>query len=308
MTLDDVLAEFQTATVELAQSTVTRVLTIYSQMVSGALSQDDAALAIAGVINRSNASATTLADLYVATQVETVSGMPALAAGTRPIDQSERLLKAVATVLSEPPKTKMTRDDVREALSNIGLDPADWDIAAATKITNSSIAESVHELKGIEHEEGLTPQDRIAAHDEHGRLMGVDFLERIVEQSNSPKVEEVWAKLQAGDYDHLPAVWEYAPDNADMRLDRLAKAEPLEAAQQATVGAMQGQHLVEGWVRHMDADPCQLCVWWWREGRIWPKEHPFQSHKGCNCQPKVVLAEHIQSTGFTRQLERNRAS
>lgn len=92
---------------------------------------------------------------------------------------------------------------------------------------------------------------------------------------------------------------------ASMRLERLARSEPLETAQQAAVAAIAEQPLTQGWTRGMDADPCQLCVWWWREGRIWPKAHPFQSHKGCNCQPKVVLAENIQSTEYTRKLERS---
>ena len=43
-------------------------------------------------------------------------------------------------------------------------------------------------------------------------------------------------------------------------------------------------------------------------GPIWPKEHAFQSHKGCNCQPKVVLAEHIESTIFTGRFKRNEQS
>ncbi|POX82191.1 hypothetical protein C3477_23855 [Mycobacterium kansasii] len=94
---------------------------------------------------------------------------------------------------------------------------------------------------------------------------------------------------------------------AGMRLQRLARSEPLEAGQNAAVAAMTEQPLVEGWTRQMDADPCQLCQWWDRDGRIWPKDHPFQSHKGCNCQPKVVLAQSIRSTEYTRRLERANA-
>lgn len=94
------------------------------------------------------------------------------------------------------------------------------------------------------------------------------------------------------------------PADASMRLDRLARAETFDAAQNGAWQAMQRQPLVEGWVRQFDADPCQLCVWWWREGRIWPKAHPFQKHPGCNCQPRIVLAENIKSTGYTRRLER----
>ena len=73
-------------------------------------------------------------------------------------------------------------------------------------------------------------------------------------------------------------------------ISRLARSEPLESAASAYSEAMQQQPLVEGWVRNMDSDPCQLCRWWWREGRIWPKEHPFQRHKGCSCTPRPVLA------------------
>jgi hypothetical protein len=88
-------------------------------------------------------------------------------------------------------------------------------------------------------------------------------------------------------------------------VSRLARAEPLESAATAYSQAMQQQPLVEGWTRNMDADPCQLCRWWWREVRIWPKNHPFQTHKGCACTPRPVLARNIQSTEFTRRLERN---
>jgi hypothetical protein len=93
----------------------------------------------------------------------------------------------------------------------------------------------------------------------------------------------------------------------DAIVSRLARSEPLESAAHAYSAAMQEQPLVEGWTRNMDADPCQLCRWWWREGRIWPKEHPFQTHKGCACTPKPVLARSIQSTVFTRRLARNGA-
>jgi hypothetical protein len=74
-----------------------------------------------------------------------------------------------------------------------------------------------------------------------------------------------------------------------MQLSRLARAEPIASAQHATVEAMQSHRIVEGWTRQMDGDPCQLCRWWWREGRVWPKDHPFQRHPGCNCQPRIVL-------------------
>ena len=149
---------------------------------------------IAAVVNRANAAATALADVWLAAQIEAHARIPIPVVGVLPEDGSDRLMQGVTTILSE-------------------------------------------------------------------------------------LVEDVVT-----------------------RLARLARAEPLEAAHQGTNAAMQEQPLVEGWVRQFDSDPCQLCVWWWREGRVWPKEHPMPRHKGCNCQPRVVLARNIKPTDYTRRL------
>jgi hypothetical protein len=47
--------------------------------------------------------------------------------------------------------------------------------------------------------------------------------------------------------------------------------------------------------------------YWWREAEFGRRYTPFQGHKGCNCAARVVLAAYIESTVYTRQLERNRA-
>jgi hypothetical protein len=193
-----VIEDYQLETDNLSARTRSEVLTVYGQWLAGAMDADTAVLVIAGIVNRANAAAAALADVWLVAQIEAQSGIATTAAGLIALDDSERLVKAVTTILDEP-------------------------------------------------------------------------------------------------------------DSIDTRLDRLARAEPLEAAHQATTEAIKAQPLVEGWTRAMDADPCQLCRWWWREGRIWPKEHRFQRHKGCNCQPRVVVSRNIQSTGYTRQLERNRA-
>ncbi|VEG40295.1 Uncharacterised protein [Mycolicibacterium flavescens] len=96
-----------------------------------------------------------------------------------------------------------------------------------------------------------------------------------------------------------------ASDVPEAIVSRLARSEPLESATKAFGEAMHQQPLVKGWVRQLDADPCQLCRWWWREGRVWPAAHPMPRHKGCECVQRPVLAQNIQSTGFTRRLERN---
>lgn len=91
-------------------------------------------------------------------------------------------------------------------------------------------------------------------------------------------------------------------------ISRLGRAEPLNTAARTYSDNIAASPLVEGWTRHMDADPCTLCKYWWREGRIWPKEHPFQTHKGCACVPRPVWARDIKATGYTRQLQRRSAA
>jgi hypothetical protein len=205
----DPVAVLQEQTEANAAAAQAEVAAIWAAVIAESITASAATALIAGAINRANATAVGLADLFLSVQIETATGTPAPTTGIAPRDDSTRLMKAVNTILQS-----------RADLPTTGEDSAD-------------------------------------------------------------------------------------DEEVQTRLDRLARSEPLETSQQAVGEAMQKQDLIEGWTRQMDADPCQLCQWWWREGRIWPKAHPFQSHKGCNCQPKVVLAEHIQSTVFTRRLERN---
>ncbi|WP_417365046.1 hypothetical protein [Glutamicibacter arilaitensis] len=81
-----------------------------------------------------------------------------------------------------------------------------------------------------------------------------------------------------------------------MRIGRLARSEPLGAAVRASDRAMAAQPLVEGWVRKLDPDPCQLCRWWWRDGQVWPKNHPMPHHKGCQCIKEPVFTEQAPRT------------
>ena len=82
---------------------------------------------------------------------------------------------------------------------------------------------------------------------------------------------------------------------------RLARSEPLESAANAYSDSMIRSGKTKGWVRQKSANACQLCEWWWREGRVWPAEHPFQHHKGCTCVPKPVIREGIRETWATAQ-------
>lgn len=74
-----------------------------------------------------------------------------------------------------------------------------------------------------------------------------------------------------------------------MQLSRMARAEPLDAAQRATAAPMLDQARVGGWVRQTNARACELCRWWSAGGRVWPKDHSFPRHPGCNCAARIVL-------------------
>ena len=73
------------------------------------------------------------------------------------------------------------------------------------------------------------------------------------------------------------------------RLERLATNEPLQTATNVFESAMHDVPGVKRWVRGMDANPCQLCRWWWRNGQSWPLSHSMPRHKGCACVPLPVI-------------------
>ncbi|MBG6237392.1 hypothetical protein IWX78_000335 [Mycetocola sp. CAN_C7] len=82
-----------------------------------------------------------------------------------------------------------------------------------------------------------------------------------------------------------------AGEDVTERLSRFALNAPLDAAVDVYGQGVAASQLVEGWVRQMDGDPCQLCRYWWREGQVWPKGHKLQHHKGCECVQRPVLYE-----------------
>ena len=81
---------------------------------------------------------------------------------------------------------------------------------------------------------------------------------------------------------------EQGADATPARLGRLARSEPLYAAQEATQGALIAEPVIVGWTRDLEGDACQLCRWWWREGRVWSPEHRMPTHKGCACSQLPV--------------------
>lgn len=86
------------------------------------------------------------------------------------------------------------------------------------------------------------------------------------------------------------------PDETANRLERLARSEPLDTGQAITVEVINRIPVVKGWTRKLDADPCQRCVRWAEDGRVFhPKAH-FKRHFGCNCQQEVVVDDRERIT------------
>ena len=77
--------------------------------------------------------------------------------------------------------------------------------------------------------------------------------------------------------------WRVCPTHPDprARVARLGRAEPLSTAAGVYSKDIAASEVTTGWIRQRDPDPCQLCTWWWREGRVWPKDHPMPTHPGC---------------------------
>lgn len=78
------------------------------------------------------------------------------------------------------------------------------------------------------------------------------------------------------------------------RLSRLARSAVARAGQDARETVIRRSGLVSGWTRGVDSTSCELCVWWWRGGRVWPKDHHMPRHPGCTCVQVPRLARDIR--------------
>lgn len=99
----------------------------------------------------------------------------------------------------------------------------------------------------------------------------------------APAVERAVATVMAGD-----------ELTRRSRLERLARSAVARAGQDARGAAVRSSPAVAGWTRGVDSDSCQLCVWWWREGRVWPKTHHMPRHPGCTCVQVPALARGLR--------------
>jgi hypothetical protein len=50
---------------------------------------------------------------------------------------------------------------------------------------------------------------------------------------------------------------------------RLGRSEALSTANQTFTAAMKDSPIVERWVRGLSPEACELCQWWYRDGKSW---------------------------------------
>lgn len=94
--------EYRAALDELSTDTEMGALAVWAALRDGETDQDAAVLALAGLLNRADARAVTLADIYVSSTLELEAGEPVPAVGLVPEDHSTRLTEAAQTVLQGP--------------------------------------------------------------------------------------------------------------------------------------------------------------------------------------------------------------
>lgn len=74
------------------------------------------------------------------------------------------------------------------------------------------------------------------------------------------------------------------PQTLESRTQRLASSEAVASLQRAMQEAY-AAHGVTGYRRGLDADPCELCQWLYKDGFVYPINRPMHKHPGCQCVP-----------------------
>lgn len=90
-----------------------------------------------------------------------------------------------------------------------------------------------------------------------------------------------------------------------MQIERLIRGETTKAAQDAYGDSMKNIPEVEGWVRGLDSGACELCHWWWREGRVFHPSTPMQRHTGCLCHQVPTIKK---TTNYQTEKQADRAA
>jgi hypothetical protein len=96
------------------------------------------------------------------------------------------------------------------------------------------------------------------------------------------------------------------------RAERVAREEAAAAASEQLRASLEHATEVVGWVRKLDADPCERCLAWWNSGGVGQGPTPtpvrpysvrMKRHNGCQCVQRPVTREEAEHRGITDQPE-----
>lgn len=99
-------------------------------------------------------------------------------------------------------------------------------------------------------------------------------------------------------------------DKADavMRIRRLGRLEPIDAAANAYSEGISRSPVVKGWSRGLSASPCALCRDWAQGGKVWPSSHKMIHHKGCTCTQQPITKERATNASAPRRNRNSRSA
>lgn len=86
----------------------------------------------------------------------------------------------------------------------------------------------------------------------------------------------------------------------EQRVERFAKNDPIESAQMGYSDGMRDSQYVGGWVRSLEADACELCVWLYRDGFVYAPERPLTTHPGCVCTADPLTPDEVREAADAR--------
>lgn len=182
--------------------------------------------------------------------------------------------------------------DVPERMEAVGALTAAAVLAAyaayqAGDITLDALTElaALDIVAGMEHGQVIALQDYVVAHyDALGVApagpLGAELGGAIAERD----------RLAGATLNIVSEPIEEAAGEPPMRLERLARAEVYNATQEQYADTIAAEPAARGWRRGLNAEACQLCQWWSRDGRVWPAEHRLPTHTGCRCTQIPVFA------------------
>lgn len=78
-------------------------------------------------------------------------------------------------------------------------------------------------------------------------------------------------------------------DNPRARATRLARGRVTQTAGRYYDDGLTRHAEIAGYTRGLSATACELCVWLYRSGHVYPATQPMHRHPGCTCIPIPTL-------------------